>query len=151
MTGGDTMTARFMRAEFFEFDPEFKIWLATNHKPTIRGTDYAIWRRIRLIPFTVTIPEAEQDAALLDKLTAELPGILAWAVRGCLDWQTNGLGAPSEVTSATQEYRDEMDVLGEFLTDCCVLAPTRTARAKDLYAAYQKWCEENLCFGMAFL
>jgi putative DNA primase/helicase len=97
MTGGDTMTARFLYGEFFEFLPEFKILLAVNHKPLIRNTDHAIWRRIRLVPFTVTIPEAERDKDLPDKLRRELPGILAWAVQGCLDWQREGLGMPEPV------------------------------------------------------
>jgi P4 family phage/plasmid primase-like protien len=92
ITGGDTLSARFMRGEFFKFKPAFKLWLATNHKPTIRGTDPAIWDRIRLVPFEVRIPDAEQDRELPAKLREELPGIMAWAVRGCLDWQRNGLG-----------------------------------------------------------
>jgi len=153
MTGGDTVVARFMRAEWFEFKPEFKLFLATNHKPVIRGTDKAIWRRIRLIPFTVTIPDAEQDKALPDKLKAELPGILNWCVQGCLDWQSEGLGAPEEVKAATAEYRREMDVLAVFLTECCISPPRGgdiqdsptplKTRASELYNAYVKWCEEN--------
>lgn len=95
LTGGDTVSARKLYSEFFQFRPEFKLWLAANHKPVIRGTDQAIWRRIRLIPFTVTIPEQEQDPDLVRKLTAELPGILRWAVDGCLAWQRSRLGAAS--------------------------------------------------------
>jgi putative DNA primase/helicase len=83
MTGGDRIVARFLHREFFEFKPEFKVWLATNHRPQIRGDDLAIWRRIRLISFAVTIPEEERDKELLAKLTGELPGVLAWALRGC--------------------------------------------------------------------
>ena len=90
VTGGDTITARFLHREYFEFKPNFKIWLATNHKPEIRGSDYAIWRRIKLVPFDVTIPEEEQDRQLLSKLMTELDGILTWAVEGCLKWQRNG-------------------------------------------------------------
>ncbi|HLI51013.1 MAG TPA: phage/plasmid primase, P4 family, partial [Thermomicrobiaceae bacterium] len=97
LTGGDRVTARFMRAEWFEFSPTFKLWLATNHKPVIRGTDHAIWRRIRLIPFTVTIAEADQDKELPAKLRAEMPGILRWAIDGCLSWQRDGLGVPEAV------------------------------------------------------
>src|SRR5262249_54371075 len=119
MTGGDTMTARFLYGEFFEFLPEFKIFLAVNHKPLIRNTDHAIWRRIRLVPFTVTIPEAERDKDLPAKLRRELSGILAWAVQGCLDWQRAGLGMPEAVKAATAEYRAEMDVLDQFLAERC--------------------------------
>src|SRR5437867_6039937 len=98
-----------MRAEWLDFRPEFKLWLATNHKPVIRGTDKAIWDRIRLVPFTVRIPDAEQDKALGEKLRAELPGILRWVVDGCLAWQRDGLGMPAEVQEATATYRAEMD------------------------------------------
>jgi len=143
LTGGDTISARFMRAEWFDFRPQCKIWLATNHKPTVWGTDKAVWDRIKLIPFTVTIPEDEQDKRLLEKLKAELTGILAWAVRGCLEWQRNGLGVPSEVKEATASYRDEMDVLGAFIADRCELSPTAWETAKDIYDAYKDWCEAN--------
>ena len=143
VTGGDVISARFMRAEWFDFKPECKLWLATNHKPVIRGTDKAIWDRIRLIPFMVSIPEAEQDKQLLAKLRDELPGILRWAIEGCLTWQQQGLGAPSAVQVATEGYREEMDVLGRFIEECCIVQPTATAKSSDLYAAYTKWCERN--------
>ena len=120
MTGQDTLSARFLHQEWFEFEPTHKIFLGTNHKPVIKGTDHAIWRRIKLIPFDVTIPEEERDNRLLSKLRDELPGILAWAVRGCLDWQEHGLGEPSKVKSATQDYRSEMDALAQFRADCCI-------------------------------
>jgi P4 family phage/plasmid primase-like protien len=143
MTGGDRIKARFMRQDFFEFSPTFKLFLATNHKPQIRGTDYAIWRRIRLIPFTVTIPEEERDPTLLEKLRTELPGILAWAVRGCLAWQREGLKPPAEVTHATEVYRAEMDVLAAFLIDCCVVHRNARVKASELYHIYTQWCEDN--------
>ena len=143
MTGGDTLAARHLYSRTFEFKPEFKLFLATNHKPAIRGTDLAIWRRIRLVPFTVTIPEAEQDKDLPDKLRAELAGILAWAVRGCLEWQRDGLREPEEVKAATADYKAEMDVLGGWLEDCCQLSPTTTARAGQLYENYKTWCDSN--------
>ncbi len=143
LSGGDTVSARFMRGEFFNFTPEFKLWLGTNHKPTIRGTDRAIWDRIRLVPFSVRIPEAEQDKQLRAKLLAEAPGILAWAVRGCLNWQRDGLGEPREVREATAGYRAEMDVLGEFIEERCVVNPRARVSAKDLYAAYQQWCSDT--------
>lgn len=143
MTGGDTLSARFLHQEWFDFEPTHKIFLGTNHKPVIKGTDNAIWRRIKLVPFEVTIPENERDLRLVDKLKTELPGILAWAVKGCLKWQKNGLGTPDEVRTATDDYRNEMDVLSEFLADCCVEGPLHEVRTKDLYPAYCNWCESN--------
>jgi putative DNA primase/helicase len=142
LTGQDTITARFMRAEWFDFKPTHKLWLSTNHKPEIRGTDNAIWRRIRLIPWTVTIPPEEQDKKLPAKLRDELPGILAWIMQGCLDWQRNGLRPPEEVRRATGRYRAEMDVLAAFIDGECIVAEHATATAKALYSAYKAWCEE---------
>ena len=143
LSGGDKVTARFLYSEFFEFNSQFKLFLATNHKPVIRGTDNAIWRRIKLIPFEVTIPEKEQDKSLPQKLRAELPGILAWAVRGCLRWQTDGLGQPEQVLTATQEYREEMDTLGAFVKDRCITQDRAKVRSGELYIAYKGWCESN--------
>ena len=146
MTGGaaqEPIAARFLHHEWFEFIPTFKIWLGTNHKPVIHGTDYAIWRRIRLIPFNVKIPELEQDKGLPDKLRQELPGILAWAVEGCLAWQSGGLGTPPEVLRATSDYRAEMDILSGFLDDCCIASKQAEVAVKDLYEAYTDWCETN--------
>ena len=141
ITGEDTVSARFLYGEFFEFRPQFKLFLATNHKPVIKGTDTAMWRRIRLIPFTVTIPPQQQDRELLGKLHAELPGILAWAVRGCLSWQRNGLGTPKDVVDATKDYQDEMDSLGDFLTECCDVGAGAEVAAGELYKAYTAWSE----------
>jgi putative DNA primase/helicase len=141
-TGQDTISARFLFKEFFEFSPTFKVFLAANHKPQIRGTDHGIWRRIRLIPFQVCIPDAEQDRDLGEKLRAELPGILALAVRGCLSWQREGLTPPAEVCAATQGYREEMDTIGAFLGECCILGPGATVSASALYATYREWCEQ---------
>ena len=132
LTGGDRIAARFMRAEWFEFKPS---------KPVIRGTDHAIWRRIRLIPFDVTIPDAQQDKRLPEKLREELPGILNWAIEGCLAWQRDGLGISEEVTAATAAYREEMDVIGGWVTDQCVTGDALRTKASDLYAAYRTWCE----------
>ena len=143
LTGGDVISARFMRGEFFDFLPTFKLWLSTNHKPVIRGTDRAIWDRIRLVPFVVRIPTDEQDKHLRDKLIAEAPGILAWAVQGCLDWQRDGLTEPSEVRAATDSYRAEMDVIGAFIEDACLVDPDTSETAGILYSAYHKWCEAN--------
>jgi len=143
MTGSDPMKARLMRQDFFQFDPAFKILLAANHKPVVKGTDFAIWRRIKLIPFTVTIPESEQDKNLGDKLLAELPGILTWAVRGCLDWQANGLKIPAEVVSATAAYRAESDELAPFLEECVNQGEKLRAQAGPLFKAYQVWADAN--------
>jgi len=142
LTGQDTISARFMRAEWFDFRPTHKLWLSTNHKPEIRGTDNAIWRRIRLVPWSVAIPPAERDRKLAEKLRAELPGVLAWAVRGCLAWQREGLQAPAEVRKAPAGYRSEMDVLGDFLADRCFRGERLEVGKDDLYKAYQMWSED---------
>ena len=143
LTGQDRISARFMRSEWFEFLPEFKLWLATNHKPVIRGGDEAMWRRVHLIPFEVTIPLAERDPKLVDKLKAELPGILNWAIEGCQAWQVEGLKLPPEVAAATDEYRAEMDVVGEFLLECCCENPLTSTSAGELYRRYDSWCITN--------
>jgi putative DNA primase/helicase len=143
LTGQDTVTARFLWAELFEFTPTHKLWLSTNHKPEIRGTDNAIWRRIRLIPWSVTIPPAEQNKKLPATLRREIAGILAWIVRGCLEWRREGLQAPDEVRRATGQYRAEMDVLAGFLAECCELDTGHWEYAKDLYECYKRWCDEN--------
>lgn len=143
MSGGDRMKGHFMRQDNIEFSPTHKVYLATNHKPRIRGTDRAIWRRIRLIPFTVTIPPEERDPKLVEKLKTELPGILTWCVQGCLAWQQEGLEPPTEVTEATDQYKAESDVLAAFLADCCVLDKNVKVKANELYNAYREWCEQN--------
>jgi putative DNA primase/helicase len=144
LTGGERVRARRMREDFWEFDPTHKLFLVTNHKPTIRGADKGIWRRVKLVPFTVTIPGAKKDPALPEKLKAELPGILAWAVRGCLEWQRGGLAHPPEVESATAEYRAEMDTVGAFLSECCATGPDECrVRKADLYAAFASWSAKS--------
>lgn len=143
MTGGDTLKARFLFKEHFEFKPTFKIFLAANHKPVIRGTDHAIWRRIRLIPFTVTIPEQERDPRLSDKLKAEASGILNWLLIGCAEWQESGLGVSQDVKEATEAYRDEMDTLSEFINECCLVDQQCRVTKQELYEKYEKWCSEN--------
>lgn len=141
LTGDEPITARFLHREYFDFRPTHKLWLAANHLPKIRGTDEGIWRRVHLIPFTVRIPEAEQDRDLSHKLQCELPGILAWAIRGCLEWQREGLRPPEAVRGATQEYREEMDTLGKFLGEHTVSNPRSFAPAGKLYEAYKLWAE----------
>jgi putative DNA primase/helicase len=143
LTGGDTITARFLYREYFEFVPCFKLWLAVNHKPVIRGTEEAIWRRIRLIPFEVIIPERVRDKKFPLKLQSELSGILRWALQGCLDWQDQGLDAPEEVIQATASYRSEMDILGNFLAEYVVHTPGAKLGARELYEQYCSWCEKE--------
>jgi putative DNA primase/helicase len=143
LTGDDTISARFLYQETFEFEAEHKLFLATNNKPIIAGNDHAIWRRIKLIPFQVTITEDEKDKKLPEKLKTEYSGILNWAIEGCLEWQNEGLGIPSEVTEATDEYRGEMDLLNDFIQDCCNVGQNLNVHSKQLYQAYANYCEEN--------
>jgi putative DNA primase/helicase len=142
LTGGDRVRARRLYENSSEFDPTFKLWLATNYKPEVRGTDPAIWSRIKLIPFDVSF-EGHEDKTLKQELLKELPGILAWAVRGCLQWQKNGLHFPSSVVEATKEYRTDSDQVGRFLSDCCVKDPKKQTKASTLYETYKAWCEAN--------
>ena len=121
MTGGDTISARYMRQDFFEYKPQFKLVISGNHKPGLRSVDEAIRRRLNLVPFTVTIPKAKRDVDLAEKLRAEWPGILAWMINGCLEWQKIGLAPPKIVTDATDDYIDSEDVLGHWIEECCVL------------------------------
>lgn len=161
ITGGDTISARFMRAEWFEFQPTFKVWLATNHKPVIKGTDNAIWDRINLIPFNVSIPESERipRREIMDQFKEELAGILAWMVRGCVSWYKHGLQTPNEVKEATSNYRTEMDVIGDFITSCCTLSPDFEVDAATLYKNYSEWAGKegikkplsNISFGSRML
>jgi putative DNA primase/helicase len=117
--------------------------MATNHKPVIKGTDHGIWRRIKLIPFTTRIPDEKQDKHLEDKLKAEASGILNWLLEGTCRWRQGGLKAPAVILSATDEYRGEMDVIGNFLKECCLQKPEVSIRIRELFKAYQEWCDEN--------
>jgi putative DNA primase/helicase len=143
ITGNDRMTARFLYGEFFNFMPTFKIFMATNHKPVIKGTDYGIWRRIKLIPFTTRIPEEKQDKHLEEKLRAEASGILNWLLAGATRWRREGLKTPTAILNATDEYRGEMDVIGNFLKECCIQSAGVSIRVRELFKAYQEWCDEN--------
>ena len=143
ITGGDTISARFLHKNPFEFKPRFKLTLAGNHRPAIRGTDHGIWRRVHAVEFGIQIPPNEQDPALLDKLAAEAPGILAWLVEGARHWLNNGLEPPEEVRAATEEYKSENDPIGQFLGECTVVEPKGSVRAKILFQTYQAWCEDN--------
>ena len=141
LTGGDRVTASRKYENEFEFEPEFKLWMGTNHKPTIRGTDVGIWSRIKLIPFNIQIPDDKMDKQLKYKLQQELPAILAWAVDGCLLWRREGLKVPESVRAASAEYRGEMDVLASFLENCC--EDGGEVDAGDLFHAYLDWAKES--------
>jgi putative DNA primase/helicase len=146
MCGGtDPITARFMRQNEFSFNPEFKPWIATNHKPAITDDTDSIWDRLFTIPFTVRVPDERVDKGLPDKLLAELPGILAWAVRGCLAWQDMaGLNAPAAVRAANEAYRVEMDTFAGWQDECCITGlDSMQARGGDLRASYEGWCKDN--------
>jgi putative DNA primase/helicase len=140
--GADFITGRHPYGQPFSFQPRFKLWFGTNHVPVIRGTDPAIWRRVRKIPFTVSF-EGREDPQLLDTLRQELPGILRWAVKGCLRWQRDGLEPPKAVEDATAAYRSAMDVVGRFIEECCTLADYAKVGSTALYQAYVKWCADN--------
>jgi putative DNA primase/helicase len=149
LTGQDAVSARFLYQEFFTFVPVFKLWLACNHVPVIQGQDHGIWRRVRLVPFGVQFREPEEpvgpykDKALPEKLRAEYEGILAWLVRGCLDWQEGGLQTAKAVKAATGKLQQDMDVLGGFLAECCAFEKNAEVSAKMLYSAYCQWAEGN--------
>jgi putative DNA primase/helicase len=141
LTGMGRLSGRRIYGSGFEFDPQFKLFIDANHKPRISGTEEAIWNRFKMIPFAVSIPKAEQDKRLLEKLGAEAPGILAWAVQGCLRWRhEGGLGAPEAVTEATESYRNEMDPASDFIADCCIDDPEAVTPFAELYSACREWC-----------
>lgn len=143
LSGGDRLRARFMRNDFFSFRPSHKIVLSTNYRPRIAGTDEGLWRRIRLVPFDVQIPEGKRDTGLPEKLRDEASGILAWAVEGCLEWQRVGLSAPAAVLSATGQYRAAEDSIGRFVAEACDLCADAETTAKDLRARYESWAEDS--------
>jgi putative DNA primase/helicase len=141
LTGGDDITARYMRQDFFTFRPQFKLVIAGNHKPSLSSVDEAIRRRFHLVPFIVTIPEAERDRELPKKLKAEWPGILAWAIDGCLEWQKIGLAPPIAVTKASDAYFAEEDTLSRWIEDCCAVDKTYQSRVSELFDSWKGWTE----------
>ncbi|NMD91159.1 phage/plasmid primase, P4 family [Staphylococcus hominis] len=143
ITGGDKVTARFLYAEEFEYTPKFKIWVSTNHKPIIRGTDDGIWRRLVLIPFDVQIPEEKVDKDLKYKLLREAPAILNWMAEGAYMWMREGLELPEKLKDAGQTYRTEMDVVEQFIQEKCKRAEDVRETGKALYEEYKKWADEN--------
>ncbi len=142
LTGGDKISARFMRQDFFEYKPQFKLIIAGNNKPSIRDVDEAMRRRLHLVPFTVTIPKERRDPALPERLISEKDGILRWAIEGCLEWQRIGLNPPARVVSATEEYLESEDALGRWIEESCVLNPSSTTGTNELFASWKAWSEK---------
>lgn len=141
LSGEDPVTARRLYGDEFEFIPQFKLWMATNHRPLIRGTDDGIWRRIKMIPFTVQIPDDKKDKHLAGKLRRELPGIFNWAIDGCRKYQEGGLQEPRSVRGSTMEYRKDMDAIQQFIDECC--EQSGECPAVSLYSAYSDWAKRN--------
>lgn len=140
VTGHEGLTARFLYGEIFDFAPKFKLWMISNNKPTIRGSDFAIWRRLMTIPFNYRVPNDKRDKTLEAKLDSELPGILNWAIKGCMKWLSEGLNPPEIVVLANTEYKDEMDPLKDFLDDVCNIGVVAKIPAGELYSAYRTYC-----------
>lgn len=143
LTGGDKILARFLYGSEFEYKPKFKIWMATNHLPIIRGTDDGIWRRIKIIPFNIQIPKEKVDKKLEYKLKAEYTGILNWIVQGAIMWQQEGLEDPEAVRQVIENYRAEMDPLDAFLEECCTTGQNYSIKAREMYDAYHEWAKES--------
>ena len=144
ITGGDTISAQFMRQDFFDFVPTFKIFVTGNYKPTLSAVDEAMHRRLLLVPFNVQIPKDERDPKLLEKLKTEWPAILRWAIEGCLAWQGLGLAPPASVLEATEQYFAEQDVLKQWLDECTTDGgPLAFTRTKELFASWKTWAEER--------
>lgn len=143
LTGCDPITARFMHADWFTFKPVATFVLAVNHKPTVNDDSHGFWRRIRLVPFLQRFDGVDRDDRLEERLRAEAAGILAWCVRGCLNWQEHGLGLPASVAAATTAYQADSDPVAEFVEDCCAIEPQSTTKAAALQEAYAKWAERQ--------
>lgn len=141
LTGGGRISARFMRQDFFEFTPQFKLFITGNHKPGLRNIDEAMRRRLHLIPFTVTIPEGERDKRLLAKLRTEWPGILQWMIEGAVRWHAEGLGKSRAVDEATREYFETEDTLLAWIEDRCQCDKRHETQATRLFASWKAWCE----------
>lgn len=143
LTGGDKIAARFMRQDFFEFTPQFTLVVAGNHKPALRAVDEAIRRRFHLVPFAVTIPPEERDHTLTDQLREEAPGILAWMIRGCLEWQEIGLRPPETIIKATADYLSSEDAIAAWLDDACTLDRAAWTQSSVLYSSWKAWAEKS--------
>jgi putative DNA primase/helicase len=141
LTGGDRIAARFMRQDFFEYVPAFKLFIVGNHKPSLRSVDEAIRRRFHLIPFSVTIPSADRDPDLGEKLKAEWPGILAWMIEGCLSWQEIGLRPPKAVLEATAAYLESEDAISAWIEEECERDPAAWEASAELFLSWKAWAE----------
>jgi putative DNA primase/helicase len=142
LTGGDKVSARFMRQDFFEYIPQFKLLIAGNHKPSIRNLDEAMRRRLQLIPFTITVPPDRRDKQLEDKIWRERDAVLAWMVEGCLAWQRKGLRPPRCVVEATDDYFESEDALGRWIEERCFVERVARATAADLFEDWRGWAEK---------
>jgi putative DNA primase/helicase len=143
LTGNEPIKARFMRGDFFTFDMTAKMAMAANHRPRVQDSTHSIWDRLREVPFSVRIDEANEDRALYEKLCDELPGILNWIVEGCIAWQRDGLGAPPAVVAATAAYRESEDRIASFFSESVVADATGIASRSQLRAAYEAWCRTS--------
>lgn len=141
MTGGETIPVRFLYGEEFNLKPIFKIWMSTNDRPKIRGTDLGIWRRVRLIPFLYTFRDDERDKDFFEKnILPELPGILKWAVEGCLKWMNEGVIIPQKSLAEVEDYREEMDIVQRFLDENCITGEPYNVKVGMLYERFSAWC-----------
>ena len=140
LTGGDIVTARFLHHEFFQFVPTLKLFLAVNHRPVVKDDSFGMWRRVRVVPFLQRFPI---NTTLEDELAAEAPGILAWAVRGCLLWLAEGLQPPACVLAATSDYEEDSDPLADFLSTTCEQSPERSVGASAFYKHYEQWADQQ--------
>src|SRR5208282_1810717 len=144
LTGGDAIKARRMRQDFFEFQPTHKLFVCGNHRPRLGDVDEAVRRRFLMVPFDVTIPKAERDQELAEKIiTAELPAVLSWAIAGSLKWQQIGLAPPAKVMEATDEYLVSQDALAQWIAECCVTGPNESALTKVLFADWKRHAEQT--------
>ncbi len=143
LVAGDRMATRYMRQDFFEFTPKFKLLISGNHRPSLTSVDEAIRARLNLLPFEVIIPPEQRDTMLASKLREEWPAILGWMIRGCMEWQRDGLNPPACVRAATDDYLQDQDVMGAWIEECCVIRPGLQSKSKSLYASWKSWCEEN--------
>lgn len=143
LTGGDKISARFMRQDFFEYVPQFKLFVAGNHKPGLRAVDEAMRRRFHLIPFAITVPLERRDPELAEKLKIEWPGILRWAIAGCLQWQRAGLQMPPAVRDATAAYLDAEDAVAAWIDEKCQRNPNGWESSADLFASWTDWATKS--------
>lgn len=148
-SGIGKIVARFLYGNEFEFTPIFKIFMASNYKPIIRGTDHGIWRRIKVLPFKVIIPDHKQDKDLKDKLLAEMPQILGWMVKGCLEWQRVGLKTPAKIDKETREYREEMDVVQRWINETCEVGLAFKEKSTDLFKNFSNYVQVNKEFQLS--